>query len=459
MDKLRQTLVGRNIRIPTMEGTRPFVNLDNSASTRTFLPVWKTVRQALRQPLLVRQEIIREVRSVCAGFLGAPADVYDVIFTSNTTEAINLAAESLGREPAGDIEPVVLSTIMEHSSNDLPWRLVPGYFHIVLPVDAEGFVDMAGLNTVLCAHNTEGRHGRKRIRLVAVSGASNVLGTCNDLAEISRIVHRYGARLLVDAAQLVAHRTVDIQGSGIDYLAFSAHKVYAPFGTGVLVVRKGLLHFSPAEMELIRSSGEENAAGIAALGKALVLLQRIGMEVIREEEQALTAKLLAGLAQVPGLTIYGPRDTNSPGFARKASVVVFGLKGMMANRVAEELALQGGIGTRYGCHCAHILIKHLLGVPPLLQRFQRLIVTLFPGVRLPGLTRVSLGIENTAADVDTLIRVLGNIAGNKKNLADNQPASASAGTNNVKKAEVKKQIKDFTRNKTLKVYSDGTGTQ
>jgi selenocysteine lyase/cysteine desulfurase len=183
------------------------------------------------------------------------------------------------------------------------------------------------------------------------------------------------------------------------------------------------------------------------------------MEVIREEEQALTAKLLAGLAQVPGLTIYGTRDTNSPGFARKAGVVVFGLKGMMANRVAEELALQGGIGTRYGCHCAHILIKHLLGVPPLLQRFQRLIVTLFPGVRLPGLTRVSIGIENTAADVDTLIRVLGNIAGNKKNLADNQPASASAGTNNVKKAEVKKQMKDFTRNKTLKVYSDGTGTQ
>ena len=94
-------------------------------------------------------------------------------------------------------------------------------------------------------------------------------------------------------AQLVAHRKVEMEKCGIDYLAFSAHKVYAPFGTGVLVVRKGLLNFSPAELELIKSSGEENAGGIAALGKALVLLQRIGLDLIREEEQALTGHGIA----------------------------------------------------------------------------------------------------------------------------------------------------------------------
>ena len=147
---------------------------------------------------------------------------------------------------------------------------------------------------------------------MAVSGASNVLGVFNDLAEIGRIVHRYGARLLVDAAQLVAHRKVEMEACGIDYLAFSAHKVYAPFGTGVLVVRKGLLSFSPAELELIRSSGEENVGGIAALGKALVLLQRIGLDVIQEEEQALTGRALRGLAQIPGLKIYGIKDPDSP---------------------------------------------------------------------------------------------------------------------------------------------------
>ncbi len=147
---------------------------------------------------------------------------------------------------------------------------------------------------------------------MAVSGASNVLGTCNDLAEISRIVHRYGARLLVDAAQLVAHRKVEMAGCGIDYLAFSAHKVYAPFGTGVLVARKGLLNFSPAELALIHSSGEENVGGIAALGKALVLLQRIGLDVIQEEEQALTGRALRGLAQDSGPQ--GLRD-QGPGLA------------------------------------------------------------------------------------------------------------------------------------------------
>jgi selenocysteine lyase/cysteine desulfurase len=110
-------------------------------------------------------------------------------------------------------------------------------------VDAEGFVDSNELETLLCAYNQKGLHGKKRIKLVAVSGASNVLGVFNDLAEISRIAHRYGARLLVDAAQLVAHRRIEMDKCDIDYLAFSAHKAYAPFGCGVLVAGKGLLHF------------------------------------------------------------------------------------------------------------------------------------------------------------------------------------------------------------------------
>ena len=244
LDELRQTLIGRGVLVPTVEGARPFINLDNGASTPTFTPVWNAVCQTWRQPAQVQQEIIHEVRSICAGVLGAPPAAYDVIFTSNTTEAINLAAESLGRESEQGTEPVVLNTLLEHTSNDLPWRMVPRYSLIRLPVDDEGFMDLNELDTLLSAYNQKGQYGKKRIRLVAVSGASNVLGVFNNLAEISRIVHQYGARLLVDAAQLVAHRKVEMEGCGIDYLAFSAHKVYAPFGCGVLVVRKGLLNFS-----------------------------------------------------------------------------------------------------------------------------------------------------------------------------------------------------------------------
>jgi selenocysteine lyase/cysteine desulfurase len=410
LDELRLTLIGRNVRVPTSEGARPFINLDNAASTPTFTPVWEAVCQTWRQPRQVQQEIVEEVKAICAGFLGAPLAAYDVIFTSNTTEAINLAAESLGHETEPGIEPVVLNTFLEHNSNELPWRRIPGVSLLRLPVDAEGFLDLNELETLLQGYNQKVQYGKKRIKLVAVSGASNVLGVFNDLAEISHIVHRYGARLLVDAAQLVAHRQVKAEPWGIDYLAFSAHKVYAPFGSGALLVRKGLLNFNPAELERIQLSGQENSGGIAALGKALVLLQRIGLEVIQAEEQALTGQALRGLGQIPGLTIYGIKDPDSSRFAQKGGVIPFNLKGVMPSRVAKELAEQGGIGVRSGCHCAHLMIKRLLHIPPLLQLLQGLILTLFPRISLPGVVRVSLGIENNTADIETSIQVLGKIA-------------------------------------------------
>jgi selenocysteine lyase/cysteine desulfurase len=421
-----------------VEGMRPFINLDNAASTPTFTPIWDAVCRTWRQPTEVQQAIIEEVKMLCAEVLGAPRAVYDVIYTSNTTEAINLAAESLRIKSEQDIEPVVLNTLLEHNSNELPWRMIPGVSLIRLPIDAEGFVDLNELETLLSAYNQEGQHGKQRIVLVAVCGASNVLGVFNDLAEISRIVHRYGARLLVDAAQWVAHRKVETEAWEIDYLAFSAHKVYAPFGAGVLLARKGLLNFSPAELERIRSSGEENVGGIAALGKALVLLQRIGLDVIQEEEQALTARALRGLAQIPGLKIYGTTDPASPRFARKGGVIAFDLGNILPGRVARELAARGGIGVRYGCHCAHLLIKRLVGITPLLEHLQGVILRLFPRVTLPGVVRVSLGIENSVEDVDTLIRVLGGIA--------RQPRTGA-------EKDAQRQMDDFVQAASQRVYT------
>ena len=374
------------MRVPTVEGIRPYINLDNGASTPTFAPVWDAVRQTWQQPHHIQQAIIHETRSICAEVLGAPLATHDVIFTTNTTEAINLVAENLSHESERDIKPVVVNTILEHNSNELPWRTLRGLSHVRLGVDADGFVNLNELDSLLSSYNQKGEHGQQRVKLIAISGASNVLGVCNDLAEISRIAHRYGAHLLVDAAQLVAHRKVEMERCGIDYLAFSAHKAYAPFGTGALVVRKGLLHFSSAELALIQSSGEENVGGIAALGKALVLLQRISLDVIQEEEQALTGRALRGLAQIPGLTLYGIKDPASPRFAQKGGVIVFRLEGIRANRVAKELAERGGIGVRSGCHCAHLLIKRLLNIPPLLEQFQGMILTLFPQLSLPGRT-------------------------------------------------------------------------
>jgi selenocysteine lyase/cysteine desulfurase len=452
LTELRKTLIGRDIQVPTADGARPFINFDYAASSPTFMPVWKAVHQTWRQPEKVQQEIVKEVRSVCAGMLGAPQSDYEFLFTSNTTEAINLAAESLSRESDPDIEPAIITTLLEHSSNDLPWRMIPNHSLIRLSIDKEGFLNLNELEKLLLEYNREGKHGKKRISLVAVSGASNVLGTYNNLEEISRIVHQYGARLLVDAAQLVAHRKIDMEGWGIDYLAFSAHKVYAPFGSGALVVRKGLLRFTPEEMELIRSSGEENAAGIAALGKALELLQRIGMDVIQREEHAMTSRVIKGLAQIENVKMIGISDTASPKFSERGAVVAFFLKDKISSGIGNELAMQGGIGIRFGCHCAHILVKHMLGVGPKLEQFQRMIVKVFPRLQLPGVLRVSLGIGNSEEEIDTFIRVFGEIAKKEKGTKSDREKVIyqKPGLN---KTEIKKQMKEFVNAAAEKVYS------
>ncbi len=441
LEEFRKNQIGHDIQVPTAKGTQPFLNFDNSASTPTFKPVWTAFRQTWRQTDEVKHEIVREVKAVCAEFLGAPADEYEVIFTSNTTEAINLVAESFRLETPMGGESVVLSTLAEHSSNDLPWRMLPNSSMIRLTPDQEGFIDLSELETLLADYNQKKLHGAKRIQLVAINGASNVLGVYNKLDEISRMVHRFGARLLVDAAQLVAHRPICMQRDGIDYLAFSAHKVYAPFGSGALVVRQGLLRFDADELVRIKASSEENAGGIAALGKALLLLQRIDMEVIALEELALTARLMYGMAKIDAVQIYGMASADSPRFTQKVGVVVFEVGKKIATNVGKELALQSGVGVRTGCHCAHNIVKHLLGVGPGLQRFQRVIVTLFPKLSLPGMVRVSIGLENTEAEVDALLQALAENAATKGGqVAEGQLSKA------------KRQIEAFVRQRTKLVY-------
>lgn len=443
LEELRKNRIGLGIQVPTAKGMQPFLNFDNSASTPTFELVWNAFRQTWRQTDDVKQEIVREVKAVCAEFLGAPANEYEVIFTSNTTEAINLAAESFRIKTPEGGETVVLSSLAEHSSNDLPWRMLQNSSMIRLTPDKEGFIDLSELETLLADYNQNKIHGAKRIQLVAINGASNVLGVCNNLDEISRMVHRFGARLLVDAAQLVAHRPINMQRDDIDYLAFSAHKIYAPFGSGALVVRKGLLRFDESEMTQLKSSGEENAGGIAALGKALLLLQRVGMDLIAREEHVLTTRLMRGMAQIDTIQLYGITSPDSPMFPHKMGVVVFELGKKIATKVGKELALQSGVGVRTGCHCAHIIIKHLLGISPGLQRFQKLIVTLFPKLSLPGMVRVSLGLENTEAEVDALLQAL----------AEND---VSKGGQVVKgqltKAEAKRQMEAFVQQRMKLVY-------
>lgn len=436
LQELRNSLIGNDIHVPAYEGDRRYINLDNGASTPAFKQAWDSFRKTLRQPSDVRNEVVKEVRKICAETLGAPEAGFDIVFTSNTTEAINLVAENLNKQYGKEFDPVIINTFIEHNSNDLPWRVPEGASLIRLKTDDNGFIDGVELEELLKEYNKEAKNGRKRIRLVAVSGASNVLGGFNDLEAISMTVHKYGAHLLVDGAQLVAHRKVEVEKTGIDYLVFSAHKVYAPFGTGVLVVKKGLSDLNYSDTGTLRRTGEENGAGIAALGKSLSLLQRVGFDIIMEEEQALTKRALEGMTKIEGLRLYGISDPSSPLFPRKGGVIVFSLGKVFSNVVSEKLALRGGIGTRYGCHCAHILIKHLAGVGPFLERFQHLIARLFP-VRFPGLARISLGIGNTEADIDNFLKVMGDIARHPE----------------VNTGVVKRKMEEFVKKAADRVYS------
>jgi selenocysteine lyase/cysteine desulfurase len=453
--KLRQTLIGRNIRVPTAEGLRPFTNMDNSASTPTFLPVWRAICQTWKLPERQLLWLITQVKEMCARFFNSPSDQYDLIFTLNTTEALNLVAKSLALERATDIEPVILNTLLEHNSNELPWRFAKGLSLVRMPVDEEGFIDLNELERVLRAYNQDQVHGKKRIRIAAMSGASNVLGTCNDIREISRLAHKYGAHLLVDAAQLAGHRKIKIEDDDIDYLAFSGHKMYAPFGSGALIARKGLLRIGQDEMEKIKASGEENVMGIAALGKSIGLLERIGMDVIQDEEQKLTRRALSKLATVPRLEVFGIKDPDSPRFQNKSGVICFSLKHVPHNLAAELLAEQGGIGVRSGCFCAHLLVKRLLRIHPWREGLANLGLKLWPAFAksvLPGLVRVSFGLENDEQDIDHLIKTLKSIAAQPVSFMDKLLAWTHNATPFLPMTDVRRQMQAFLETVTMNVY-------
>jgi selenocysteine lyase/cysteine desulfurase len=435
LGRLRETLIGKDLRVPTINGLKPYINLDNAASTQTFRPIVNCFTMSLRMSAAERKLMADEARSVCAEFLNAPLSEYEMIFTSNTTESINIAAASLRKRSEDGFITVVLNTMLEHNSNDLPWRNGSGTGVVRMAVDPEGFLDLKELENTLREYNKENKHGKERIRLVSVSGASNVLGTCNDLAEISRIVHRCGAELLVDAAQMIAHRKSDMKQCGIDFFVFSAHKAYAPFGTGVLIAKKDLLMFSQGELDKIKASGEENTAGIAAMVKALQLLQRIGMDIICDEEQRLINHTIKALSAVNGLKLFGISDPESASIRNKTGVISFFIKGVWPDKISKELAANG-IGIRYGCHCAHMLVKQMLKVPPSLQKLQHFMAVAFPRIAFPGVARISFGLTTTREEADACVNVLKEIAANHK----------------TEGSVMKDEMDEFTRSVSEKVF-------
>jgi cysteine desulfurase/selenocysteine lyase len=392
---------------------RPLVYLDNAATAQKPLVVLQAMDDYYRRynanihrgvHTLAEEATLayENARRKVARFVNAYSS-REVVFVRNTTEAINLVAQTWGRTHAGEGDVIVLS-VMEHHSNLVPWQLLAQATGARLE-----FIDLDGQGRLLMDEDGPGqslagllaRFG-ERIKLVAISGMSNVLGTINPVAEVGRRAHEVGALLLVDGAQSVPHLPVDVRAIGADFLAFSGHKMLGPTGIGGLWARKELLEAMPPFLgggDMIRSvhlrhsewnevphkfeAGTPNIAQAIGLGAAVDYLEELGMENVHAHEKAMVAYALERLATVPDMHLYGPPA------ADRGGVTTFNLmdNGQLLIHPHDLASIldREGVAIRAGHHCCQPLMEYY-GVP--------------------ATARASYYVYNTEDEVDALVTAL-----------------------------------------------------
>lgn len=431
---VRDLIIGGHTLVPTLDGTlRSYINLDNAASTPIARPVKEKVDESLEWYAAVHRGsgfksqvsslAYEQARERVAHFVGADLSERCLVFVRNATEAINRCAGLLSL-CEGD---VVLTTLMEHHSNILTWRTHCNHVESV-SVDEFGAPILSDLDARLKANSG-------RVKLVAISGGSNVTGVIPDIHPIARIVHEAGAMLLVDAAQLAPHRPIQVGRLGdpdaIDFLALSAHKMYAPMGCGALVgpttafsgkrpdlVGGGTVLFVSEEEEMWSAPPESEEAGspnvvgaIAMAAAARFLSEDLGWDWIVQHERELTSYALEKLNAIPGLTIYGPHDPALP--HDRLGVIAFNLEKVDHQLTAAILSHEYAIGTRTGGFCAHPYLMRLFGVST--ERAHELREEVSCGDRrgMPGAVRISFGFYSSREDVDAVIAALWDIQNGK----------------------------------------------
>lgn len=428
---LRNRIVGIDRTVPLLDGTTvPYLNLDNAASTpalrdvldavERFLPYYSSVHRGTGYKSRLSSEAYDHAHRIVAAFVGADPAVHTVIFGKNTTEAVNKLSYRLPLGP----ESVVITTVLEHHSNDLPWRRAAQVVHV--RATPEGRLDEDDFDRQLA------RYGN-RVALVTVSGASNVSGFVQPIHRLARKAHAVGARILADVAQMAPHRAVDMRPPDdpehLDFVVLSAHKMYAPFGTGALVGPRALfLETAPeyqgggtvdavtldevlwADTPDREEAGSPNVVGAVALAAAANALMDIGMDAIADHENELVAYGLERLARIPGIRLYGETD---PKKARdRVGVMPFNLESVSHALVAAVLGYEGGIGVRNGCFCAHPYVVHLLGLSAQETATWREQMARGDKSDMPGLVRASFGCYNTTDDIDRLAEMLERVARN-----------------------------------------------
>ncbi|MCD4708611.1 MAG: aminotransferase class V-fold PLP-dependent enzyme [Candidatus Sabulitectum sp.] len=421
---MRDRILGLDRKVPLLDGsTVTYVNLDNGASTPPmkdsmqalddFMPYYSSVHRGTGFKSRLSTRIFDQTREIIAEFVNADLSQNTLIFGKNASEAINKLAHSL---PTGD-DCVVITTRMEHHSNDLPWR---DHFKVVhVDVLPDGRLNEDDFDKKLQEH-------KNKLVLVAVTGATNVTGYLPPIHRLARKVHEAGSLILIDAAQLAPHRKIDMKPDDdpehLDFVVLAGHKMYAPYGTGVLIGPKhAFLNCSPdysgggtvsivtrdkvlwAGLPNKEEAGSPNVPGAVAMAASVLALMDYTMENIEEHETKMTEYALNRLKEVPGIIIYGESD---PAKHDRVGAIPFNIDGIHHTLLAAILGYEGGIGIRSGCFCAHPYAVTLLNLTDKEVESWRKELLAGDKSKIPGMVRMSIGCYTTAEDIDRLIRML-----------------------------------------------------
>lgn len=398
------------------------INFDNAATTPALkcvienivknIDIYGSIGRGAGYKAEMTTKIYNECREYLLEYFNIfDKDLYTVIYVNNTTDGINKLAKALIK----DKNDIVISTRMEHHSNDLPWRRNCKVDYI--EVDQLGRLDLSELENKLIYHSG-------KVEYITVTGASNVTGYLNDIHKIARIAHKYNAKLIVDGAQLVPHFKVNMSGNSeeekIDFLVFSAHKLYAPFGGGAIIGPKAIFDASlpfnegggtvnlvlDNQVKYLNSpekdeAGTPNFFGVLAMVTALQRLDNMGFQNIRKNEVVLKKNLMEGLKSINGIINYGDK-TN---IKDSLGIVVFNVKDMHHEEASKLLSLDYGISVRQGCFCAHPYCNRLLSLSE--KELEKIINDTG---RIPGMIRVSLGMYNNKKEVEYFLEAVEKIS-------------------------------------------------
>jgi selenocysteine lyase/cysteine desulfurase len=399
------------------------INFDNAATTPPFKSSieyiealsnnYASIGRGTGQKAEITTNLYKESKNFIMNFFNIKdRDKYVVIYVNNTTEGVNKLAKTLIKAP----NDVVLTSRMEHHSNDLPWRKRGKVDYI--EVDKNGRLKIEELEEKLKINSG-------KIKYVSLTGASNVTGYINDIHFIAKVVHKYGAKLIVDGAQLVPHKKVDICGDAddeqIDFLVFSSHKIYSPFGVGVIIgLREDFINVEPdylggGTVELVldndvkyllppdkNEAGTPNFLGVMSLINSLKIITDIGYDYIEKHEKLLLDHTIEGIKKIPKIINYG----DIKNIYDRLGIITFNIENMYHHDVANTLAKKKGISVRHGWFCAHPYCRRLMNVGE--DEAKEFLEN--PAKQMLGMVRVSFALYNSINEIDIFLNVLEDIS-------------------------------------------------